>query len=87
MIIIRNSSGDVVQRSRNLRGIVDRARKVGVCRVDAWYDRKKRTGQLGVTFADDSYTITSFASDTVLESYIQRSRWVRKAGIVDERKG
>ena len=86
MITIRNSSGLVVQTSRNLRGIVDRARKVGIDRIDAWYDRRIGKGTLGVTFADDSYTVTDFASDTVLEGYLKRARWVRDARAVKQQE-
>ena len=60
-------------------------RKLGVDRIDAWYDRRLKTGQLGVTFADDSFVIADFASDVVLECYLKNARWVRNARTIEQK--
>lgn len=71
------NNGKIVQRSRNLRGIVERAGKQGVRTVVV-------AGHLLVIeFRDGSSCQTAFASDSVLRGWIRRRRWSPDTVIVD----
>lgn len=74
-IAIRDFDGNPVARSKNLRGIMDRARKLqhlGVTKLAAkrlrWLTGKE--GTLIVQFPDGSWVITHFASFKVLTQWI-----------------
>ena len=80
-VIIRNTGGRVVSRSKNLRGIVDYARNhAKPNRVDIWQNRDG-SAQLGIVFADDATVITDFASFEVCRSYVARSRACKSAAV------
>jgi hypothetical protein len=87
MIKIRNVEGRVVSIGKNLRCIVDRSRRVEPNRIDVFVDRQRGTGQLGVTWADDSFCITDFASDKVLLNHVQNCRWKRGARVIVHNRG
>ena len=73
MVEIRNKQGQVIRRSRNLRGILDHARRVGLDEACA-YPRERGRGLLCVAFADGSTCQTEFADYTVLCWWLQARR-------------
>jgi hypothetical protein len=82
MINIRNVCGRVVAQSKNLRGIVDRSRKVKPLRINAVTSEKWGTGELQVTWVDQSHCYAYFASASVMLEYIERCRWKRDARVI-----
>jgi hypothetical protein len=68
------AGGDCVQRSRNLRGIITRAHKVGVARATCW--ASEAGGTYYIQFADGSWTRGQFADFTVCRDWF-RARWRR----------
>lgn len=86
MIKILDRDLNVISKSRNLRGIVARSRCVQPTRVDVYLDERHCKGQLGVTWEDESFVITDFASAKVLEEYVRKSQWKRGAQIVIHRR-
>lgn len=67
--------GQPVQRSKNLRGLIARAGKVGVNRA-ALHRGEHGSGLVYVNFADGSELWTTFADFTVARAFL-RSRWKR----------
>jgi hypothetical protein len=75
MIEIHNQHGKVIHRSRNLRGILDHARRVGLWAANA-YPQEDGKGMLCVTFADASRCEAQFASYQVLCQWLcARRSW------------
>jgi hypothetical protein len=65
----------VIHRSRNLRGIFDHARRVGLTYAVATHIKDTRgTGELFVKFNDDSFCCVIFADWYVLRAWIKRRR-------------
>jgi hypothetical protein len=60
----------VVSRSRNLRGILEYSRTHFVARIDLY--KHDLEGQLGITWANGSTVITSFASFDVMQRWVKR---------------
>ena len=82
MIEIRNASGEVIRRSRNLRGIQVHARRTWIAEAVASPGEDGR-GILQVTFGDGATCRTEFASYTVLCIWLRSRRsWagVRRSG-------
>jgi hypothetical protein len=79
MIEIR-LNGETVQRSKNLRGIISRAGKIGVRFVSVQkltaFDGSPRGADVSVSFYDDSCARTTFADFTVALDWF-RSRGKR----------
>jgi hypothetical protein len=73
MVVITNTQGQVVHRSRNLRGIVDHARRVGLASACADPSTDGR-GRLCVTFADATSSRVEFASYTALCNWLHARR-------------
>jgi hypothetical protein len=73
MVVIKDRSRKVIAESRNLRGVVDRARSVGVLQVEL--DRLP-AGRGGVTFTflDGSFCDTEFADYSVLVDWLKARR-------------
>lgn len=72
--------GRIVQRSRNLRGIVNRAWRVGVrSAVGLHSDNPDEPGggDLRVLFGDGTYCQTAFASYEVMVAWLRRRRSFR----------
>ena len=82
MIEICNPRGQVIRRSRNLRGICDHARRTWIEEAVASPAQDGR-GILQVTFGDGSTCRTEFASYAVLCAWLRR-KWswtgVRRIG-------
>ena len=73
MIEIRDRNGEVIHRSKNLRGIFDHARHTWVeeaVAMPTW----QSTGLLCVTFGDGSTCRTEFASYGVLVQWLRSRR-------------
>lgn len=66
--------GKIVQRSRNLRGLITRAHKIGVARVSLW--RTADGASYYVAFKDGSELRGQFAAFTTCRDFF-RSRWAR----------
>ena len=82
MIEILNASGEVIRRSRNLRGIQIHARRTWIAEAVASSAQDGR-GLLQVTFGDGATCRTEFASYTVLCIWLHSRRsWtgVRRIG-------
>jgi len=82
MIEIVNADGKVIHRSRNLRGILDHARRTWIEEAVARPAPEGR-GFLRVTFGDGSTCQTEFADFTVLCWWLRSRRsWagVRRIG-------
>ena len=82
MIEIRNPQGQVIRRSRNLRGIGDHARRTWLAEAVASPAQDGR-GLLQVTFGDGTTCRTEFASYQVLCIWLHARRsWagVRRIG-------
>ena len=63
----------IIHRSRNLRGILDHVRRVGL--DNAWaLENRDGTGTLAIAFLDRSYCVTDFASYTVLADWLRARR-------------
>jgi hypothetical protein len=77
---IIGQSGDIVQRSRNLRGLITRAGKVGVDSVSV--HRVNNGASCYVVFKDGSYCRPTFADFTIARDFF-RARW-RKWGMYAE---
>ena len=73
MIEIYSREGKVIHRSRNLRGILDHARKVGIQSATGELLAHGR-GRLLVRFGDGSAAEAQFASFTVLERWLHSRR-------------
>lgn len=73
MIEIVNPQGVVIHRSRNLRGILDHARRTWLEAAVAWPAPGGR-GRLSVTFGDGATCVTAFADFTVLCCWLQARR-------------
>lgn len=73
MIEIVNPQGAVIHRSRNLRGVLDHARRAGLRSVHA-YPSARGQGLLGVTFADGAQCRVRFASYAVLCDWLRARR-------------
>jgi hypothetical protein len=69
MIIIRDKDLRIVQRSKNLRGVLMRSRKLGLERIDIYGPYEDKSAQFGVTWVDGSFTFTNFASYKVLSNW------------------
>jgi hypothetical protein len=74
MVTIRDNSFNIVQRSKNLRGILERTRRIAVDRVDVWPDKAGDTAQLGVTWVDGSSCVTDFASFKLCKQWCRARR-------------
>jgi hypothetical protein len=70
----------VVQRSKNLRGLLERAHKIGVAK--AAVIRSGNGANVYVTFSDGSECWTSFADFTIARDFF-RKRW-QKWGLYAE---
>jgi len=82
MVEICNSQGQVIRRSRNLRGILDHARRTWIEEASA-APAQEGKGILSVTFGDRSTCTTEFASYEVLCWWLRSRRsWsgVRRIG-------
>jgi len=82
MVEIHNSQGQVIRRSRNLRGILDHARRTWIEEASA-SPAPHGKGILHVTFGDWSTCQTEFASFEVLCWWLRSRRsWagVRRIG-------
>lgn len=86
MIKILDRNLNVISKSRNLRGIVARSRCVQPTRLDVYLDERMCKGQLGVVWEDESFVITDFASNKVLEQYVHKALWKRGAQVVIHRR-
>ncbi len=73
MIEISNPQGQVSHRSRNLRGVLDHARRAGLWSAHA-YPSACGQGLLGVTFADGAQCQVEFASYVVLCDWLRARR-------------
>lgn len=73
MVVITNTQGQVIQRSRNLRGILEYARRVGLDSACAARTADGK-GRLDVTFADAATCQVEFASYTALCGWLQARR-------------
>lgn len=73
MVIIRDTDGCIVSRSKNLRGILDYSRRHIVERVDIW-PHVSGTAQLGVTWINGASVITDFQSFTVCRQWCTSRR-------------
>lgn len=76
-ITIRDFDGNPIARSKNLRGIMDRARKLqhlGVTKLAAkrLHGLTGNEGTLIVHFPDGSWVIAGFASFSVLTAWVAR---------------
>lgn len=73
--IIRD--GAVVQRSRNLRGIIQRAGRVGVRFAAVHRDRADGSALVTVSFADNSCVETRFADWSIAFHWVDKrsERW------------
>lgn len=73
--------GAIVGRSRNLRGIADRARKVGLDAINITRVSADDDLQIGAIvsfwFADGSWSVVNFADYTVASAYAtkRQARW------------
>ncbi len=74
MTVEIKKDGEVVQRSRNLRGLISRASKVGVDSVSVF--RSEGGAYVSVFFKDGSECRTNFADFTVARDFF-RKRWQR----------
>lgn len=74
-LLIKNQRGEIVQRSKNLRGLITRAFRVGVNRA-ALHMGESRTGCVYVEFIDGTRLYTTFADFTVARRFL-RSRYRR----------
>lgn len=68
--IIRNKAGDVIRRSRNLRGVLDYARDVSPVEKVELPERSKGPYPIAFTFYDGS------RADTTFEDWRVAARWV-----------
>lgn len=73
--VIHDSDGNPIARSRNLRGILDRARKLQAMGATKLYAKRLHglsgnEGTLIARFPDGSWCITGFVSFGVLEHWI-----------------
>ena len=73
MVEIHNREGRVIHRSRNLRGILDHGRTVGIQSATGELLPHSR-GRLLVHFGDGSTAEAQFASFTVLERWLHSRR-------------
>ena len=73
MIIIRDYDGDVIARSKNLRGINDRCRKVPGAKP--WVYSKNNSTVVDVTWPDGSFAVVVFASDILAYKYAATKRF------------
>jgi hypothetical protein len=76
MIHIMDTNGNTIHTSRNLRGILDHARRVGIERASVLPKghTEDDEGCLIVNFADGSMCITIFVSYTVLCNWLRARR-------------
>jgi hypothetical protein len=78
-------NGKVVQRSRNLRGLISRAGKVGVHSATLFCSNPTKPigeGLMFIEYSDGSTVRITFASFTIARDFL-RSRW-RKWGLYAE---
>ena len=87
MIKILDKNRKTVTISRHLSAISTRCRQVEPTRVDVFLDHTIDHGQLGVTWMDESFTITDFPNAAGLISYLANARWKSDARMVIHRKG
>lgn len=73
MVIIRDTDGYIVSRSKNLRGIREYLRRHAVERVDIW-PHDSGTAQIGVTWANGASVITDFQSFAVCKQWCASRR-------------
>jgi hypothetical protein len=71
MITIRDIDFNVVNTSRNLRGILEYTRAHGVERVDIW-PGKDKGAQFGITWNNGASTMSDFASATVCQQFFAK---------------
>lgn len=69
--IIRDRDFKVVSNSRNLRGILEYARKIVTDRIDL-YRNKTVGGQFGITFVDGATSISDFSSYDVMLKFAKK---------------
>ena len=75
--IIADDGRTVVQRSQNLRAIINRAHKIGVAQAHVYRcSTPECSGQLYIVFTDRSWCRTRFADFTVCRDWC-RTRWKR----------
>jgi hypothetical protein len=75
--IVNPDTGEVVRKSKNLRGILDHARRVGVKDAQAFYDHgtvTKGGGLLRVEFGDGNMVYAAFADYAVLNRWLKARR-------------
>jgi hypothetical protein len=75
MIFIRDFDGDVIARSKNLRGINDRCRKVPGAKP--WVYFKDDATVVDVTWPDGSFAVVPFASGILAYKYAATKRFQR----------
>jgi hypothetical protein len=73
-------NGQIVKRSRNLRGIVDYSRVSVPARVEL-IPVGKSSGSLRVIFADGASTRVNFASYSIMVDWVRNRRCMRHANI------
>lgn len=75
MILIRNYDGDVIARSKNLRGINDRCRKVRGAKP--WVYSKDDATVVDVSWPDGSFAVVLFNSPALAYKYAATKRFQR----------
>jgi len=73
MIFIRDFDGDMIARSKNLRGINDRCRKMPGAKARVY--SKNPSTVVHVTWPDGSYALAMFASDILALRYAATKRF------------
>jgi hypothetical protein len=79
MIDIRNAEGDVIAKSKNLRGINDRCRKMPGAKVWVYPTDQDGITVVDVSWPDRSYTKISFNSRQLAYKYAATKRFQRAA--------
>lgn len=87
-VTIRDSAGAVIHRSRNLRGIMDYSRGVGVAieRADLFAHKGAESGTLGVTWNTGATCMVDFASFEVMREWVNARRCFKGAQIKEAPK-
>lgn len=73
MIFIRNFDGDVIARSKNLRGITDRCRKLPGAKP--WVYLKDDATVVDVSWPDGSFAVVPFASAALARRFAATKRF------------
>jgi hypothetical protein len=75
-------NGKVIHRSRNLRGLISHAHRVGVAKASVWRTSPACGGRAYIEYRDGSYCRTEFADFTIARDFF-RARW-QKWGLYAE---